>query len=282
MACSRSPWARYRKPRQAWAANGAYTRPSRVARRSASSPGAGPQRRRRGRSRSAPATPGTDPLVCPGRARLAVRSLHVAPQQLGRPAEVADSIVYLPQVMGCFRLQGSIGELGREREGLLARRNGAVEVSRDSETAAIWASTRPSWARSSRARARASASPNRARDRLYSPNTISVPPNARRSSRASPRVSTGSGRCARAWRASRRLRPRGMRRGRGPWRRPAGSRSRPCPIPHPGRDVMARRSTWSSSRSPARASSASTRRACSAFRRRSCSRYLRAFAFARL
>ena len=44
--------------------------------------------------------PGLDPHVCTGRARLPVRRLHVPPQQLGRPAEVADGIVCLPQVIG--------------------------------------------------------------------------------------------------------------------------------------------------------------------------------------
>ena len=44
--------------------------------------------------------PGLDPHVCTGRARLPVRRLHVPPQQLGRPAEVAEGIVYLPQVIG--------------------------------------------------------------------------------------------------------------------------------------------------------------------------------------
>ena len=73
---------------------------------------------------------GLDPHVCTGRARLPVRSLHVPPQQLGRPAEVADGIVGLPQGIGCLHLQGTIAERGREIEGLLARRHGAVEVSR--------------------------------------------------------------------------------------------------------------------------------------------------------
>ena len=44
--------------------------------------------------------PGLDPQDCTGRASLPVRRLHAAPQQLGRPAEVADGIVYLPQVIG--------------------------------------------------------------------------------------------------------------------------------------------------------------------------------------
>ena len=74
--------------------------------------------------------PGLDPHVCTGRTRLLVRSLHVPPQQLGRPAEVADAEVYLPQAIGCLHLQGAIAEFGREREGLPARRNGAVGVSR--------------------------------------------------------------------------------------------------------------------------------------------------------
>jgi hypothetical protein len=52
------------------------------------------------------------------------------PQQLGRPAEVASGLVYLPQVMGCVHLQGTIAEFGREFEGLPARRNSAVGISR--------------------------------------------------------------------------------------------------------------------------------------------------------
>jgi hypothetical protein len=39
-------------------------------------------------------------------------------------------MVCLPQVKGCFYLQGAVAERGREREGLLARRHGAVGVSR--------------------------------------------------------------------------------------------------------------------------------------------------------
>ena len=73
---------------------------------------------------------GLDPLVCTGRASLPIRSLHAPPQQLGRPAEVADVIVYLPQGIGCLYLQGALAECGREFEGLPARRNGAVGVSR--------------------------------------------------------------------------------------------------------------------------------------------------------
>ena len=38
--------------------------------------------------------------------------------------------------MVCSRLQGALAELGREREGLLAYRNGAVEVSRHPECTA--------------------------------------------------------------------------------------------------------------------------------------------------
>src|SRR5262245_60293254 len=47
---------------------------------------------------------GPDPHVCTGRARLPVRSLHALPQQLGRPAEVADGIVCPPQMKGCLHL----------------------------------------------------------------------------------------------------------------------------------------------------------------------------------
>ena len=96
--------------------------------------GAGPRRRPRARSRSVPARPG------PGSATLSlgvlkrpVRHFHIAPQQLGRPTEVADSIVYLPQTMGCSHLQSTIAERGCELEGLLAGSNRAVEVSRHPE-----------------------------------------------------------------------------------------------------------------------------------------------------
>ena len=70
-------------------------------------------------------------------------------------------------------LQGAVAELDREREGLLARRHGAVGVSRHRSTWAIRASTCPSRARSSSALASASASPNRARCRPYSPSAAS-------------------------------------------------------------------------------------------------------------
>ena len=75
--------------------------------------------------------PGQDLQVCPGRARLPVRSLHVPPQQLSRPAEVANGIVCPPQSQGCLPLQGAVAERGRKIEGLPARRNGAIVVSRD-------------------------------------------------------------------------------------------------------------------------------------------------------
>ena len=76
-------------------------------------------------------TGGTD--VCTGRARLSVRSFPIPPQQLGRPAEVANGIIYLPQGIGYFHLQGAVVELDRKRERLLTRRHGAVGVSRDPE-----------------------------------------------------------------------------------------------------------------------------------------------------
>ena len=55
------------------------------------------------------------------------------PRHLGRPAEVTDEIVCLPQAMGGSYLQGAVAERRREVEGLLAHRNGAVEVSRQPE-----------------------------------------------------------------------------------------------------------------------------------------------------
>src|SRR6266581_1933147 len=62
--------------------------------------------------------------------RAGLERLHVPPEQLGRQTEVADDTICLPQVMGCLPLQGILAEFGRQLEGLPARRNGAVEVSR--------------------------------------------------------------------------------------------------------------------------------------------------------
>src|SRR2546425_2763053 len=75
--------------------------------------------------------PRPDPHVWTERARLPVHRLHVLPQQLGRPAEVANGLVDYPQLKGCVPLQGAIAELNREREGLPTRCHGAVVVSRD-------------------------------------------------------------------------------------------------------------------------------------------------------
>src|SRR5262249_56246375 len=72
---------------------------------------------------------GHDPGHYAGCAGLLVRRLDVPPQQLGRPAEVTDGIVGLPQVTGCLRLQGAVAERGRELAGLLARGNGTLIVS---------------------------------------------------------------------------------------------------------------------------------------------------------
>ena len=123
------------------------------------------------------------------------------PQQLSRPTEVADAKVRPPQAIGCFRLQGAIAELDREREGLLACRHGAVVVSRDPEDIGHLGQ-HPSQPDPIVERpAQASASPTRASCRLYSPSWLSETPKARRSSMASALVSLSSGRCARAWRA---------------------------------------------------------------------------------
>jgi hypothetical protein len=69
--------------------------------------------------------PGLDPHVCTGPTRGPVRNLYAPLQELDRPAEVNNDLVCLPQVIGCFHLQGALAELSREREGLLARRTGA-------------------------------------------------------------------------------------------------------------------------------------------------------------
>src|SRR5262249_24139973 len=71
-----------------------------------------------------------EPQACTGRAKLPVCSPDVPPQQLNRPAKDAAGSVCLPQSLGCFLLQGASAERGCKLEGLLARRNGAVEVSR--------------------------------------------------------------------------------------------------------------------------------------------------------
>ena len=68
--------------------------------------------------------------ICPGRARRPVRRLYVLPQQRDRPATVAHGIGCLPKGKGGLRLQGAVAERGREREGLLAHRHGAIVVSR--------------------------------------------------------------------------------------------------------------------------------------------------------
>jgi hypothetical protein len=77
---------------------------------------------------------GPDRHVCTKPARLPVRCLYVPPPQLGLPAEVAGGGVCLPQAIGCFRLQGAVAECDGERQGLLARRHGAVSISRESES----------------------------------------------------------------------------------------------------------------------------------------------------
>src|SRR5262249_24435223 len=75
--------------------------------------------------------PGPDLQLGTGRASLPIRRLHVLPLQLGRSAEIADGMVYLPRAMGSFYLQGAVTERGRESESLPARRHGAVAIARD-------------------------------------------------------------------------------------------------------------------------------------------------------
>ena len=105
--------------------------------------------------------------VYTGRVILPVRRLHVPPQQLGRPAEGADGM-YLPRRAGCT-CKALSPSAGREREGLLAAATAPLWSPIILRTYAIWASTRPSRARSSSPRARASASPSRTRHRPCSP-----------------------------------------------------------------------------------------------------------------
>ena len=77
--------------------------------------------------------PGLEPQVWPGRARHLVRRRHALLQQRGRPAEVAAGMVDQPQAQGGFPLQGAVAERRRQLEGLLARCDGVVEVSRHPE-----------------------------------------------------------------------------------------------------------------------------------------------------
>jgi hypothetical protein len=56
--------------------------------------------------------PGPDAQGGTGRTRHPVGCTDALPQQRGRPAEVADGIIGLPQVMGGFRLQGALAERG--------------------------------------------------------------------------------------------------------------------------------------------------------------------------
>jgi len=145
MACSRSPWARYRRPRQPWAVISADPRPSSVARRSG----------------LLPVTPALDegpsaPKVTArcardwirtsvaGRARLPVRNLHAPPQQLGGPAEVAMALYASPRVKGASpcKAQSPISAASSRacRPAAIAPSQSPVILSRQ----AISASTRPS------------------------------------------------------------------------------------------------------------------------------------------
>jgi hypothetical protein len=74
--------------------------------------------------------PGLDPPVRTGRATLPVCRLHAPPQQLDRPAEVADGIVCLSQAKGREHLHAALAERGREFARLPAHHNGTLEVSR--------------------------------------------------------------------------------------------------------------------------------------------------------
>ena len=74
--------------------------------------------------------PGLDPFRY-WASRGVVRCCDAPPQQLGRPPEVADGIVGLPQEIGGVPLHGAVGEAGRKFQGLLAHRHGAVIVCRD-------------------------------------------------------------------------------------------------------------------------------------------------------
>ena len=82
-----------------WAMIGAVPRPSTVARRSASSPWRRPSVKAPSALKVS-ASHAWDDRASTGRPRLPVRRLHAPPQQLGRPAEVADEILGLAQANG--------------------------------------------------------------------------------------------------------------------------------------------------------------------------------------
>ena len=179
MACSRSPWARYRWPRQPWAMIGAAPRPASVARRSASSPWRRP-------SAKAPSAL----KVCASHARdwirtsvLGVPDSRSAASTLHRSSSAARPKSPMAAYACPRRWDASTCKALSPSAAASARAcwPAAMAPSRSPvilRVWPIWASTRPSRARSSSALARASASPNRARCRPYSPRMISAPPNS--------------------------------------------------------------------------------------------------------
>ena len=172
---------------------GVDPRPSSVARRSASSPWRRPSAKAPRRSGLRQTRPGLEPQrlywACQTPGPQPPRSAAAArPPGRNRPWPDA------APGMGCLHLQGAIAELSREIEGLLARRNGAVVVSRPPELTGHLGQHPYQPGPSSSALARTSASPNRARHRPYSPRAFSERPKARRRSMASTLVSPSSGR----------------------------------------------------------------------------------------
>jgi hypothetical protein len=75
--------------------------------------------------------PGAAPHVCTDAVSPPIRRRHVPPQQLGRPAELAQGIESLPQGVSSLHVEGTIAEFRREREGLPPCRDGTIGVSRD-------------------------------------------------------------------------------------------------------------------------------------------------------
>ena len=144
---------------------------------------------------------GLDPHVCTGRARLPVRRLHAPPQQRGRPAEVADGRVCLPQAIGCLHLQGALAERSREFEGLPACRMAPS----GSPVTCVQRPSRPAPVPAGPDRRAPGPGPRPRPTGRGAAHSLPVRP-ARLPTRGgarwpAPRCRRDSGRCARAWRA---------------------------------------------------------------------------------
>ena len=244
MAGSRSPWARYRSPRQPWAMTGVDPRPAGAARRSAAWPWRRLRRRPRARSRSAPETPGTGSLyVCPGRACCALSAASTFCRSSSAARAKSPRTWYAPpRKWDASTCKARSPSAAARSSACRPAANGAVGPPVVLSTRAILASTRPS-------RVRSSSAPPGLRPRPTGRGAADALPvrqrvaHSKAQSRASTLVLPSSGRCARAWRACSKAADRlAVRCASRPWSRPAGSRPPPCPtLPPAGHGAPAGR-----------------------------------------